>query len=897
MAQGKSDGTVYIDTKIDTSGIGRGINETKSKLNSVSDSVKRFGDNLRKAFSGVKTTGATSGFTNYENQIKKLELQLEKLIEKQIRFVETGGNVKSRTFAGMEYDIAQVSARLEELRAKKSAFDSLSASEQNAVSNSQMLANTISLIRSSFANLIPNLKTATKNILTFAGRGILNGIKKIGSQVKKLASSLLSVGKSAKKSNRSLLMMLGSSLLFSTVFRAISALINSFKEGIQNLAQYSDEANSSMSALKTATSQLKNSLATAFMPLITIVTPALVSFINMLNKALTAIGAFFSALSGKSTFTKAVAVQQDYASSLDKTAKSADKAKKAQNSYTSSLDELNIISKNDDESQLGGGAGGVNPSAMFEEMPISDSIKAFADKIKEIFNNIKEFIKNEDWDGLGEYLAEGINIALQYLYDALNWENVEEKVMPFITAFTQTFNSLVDNIDWDLLGRTIGTGINTLVNIVYELITGIDWGNLGVSIGESINGLFSEIDWTKAGETLGEAINGLLDLINGFLEETDWKQIGNAIIDFIFGGIKELDVTALAQGISDLVLFIPKAIIGALQGTDWGEVANVLWQKIKDLFIGIKWGEIASTVSEGIGSLLGAAIKFAITFLSNIWNDFMDAWDGLIEWWKEVAFEDGQFTIQGLLDGIWEVVKNIGKWLLENIVNPFIDGFKEAFGIHSPSTVMSELGEFIIQGLINGIKSLIIDLKLSVNKIKDSVVNIFKKVKESVIGIWDGIVKGIKSAVNGIIGFINGMISGVTKGINAIIGLLNNLSFDIPDWVPEFGGKTFGFDIPKITPPKIPYLATGAVIPPNAPFMAMLGDQTNGRNLEAPEDLIRQIVREEAGVNTQILDALLQIAKNTRETADKDLIIGDREIAKANLRGQNSMGFSLITEG
>ena len=77
----------------------------------------------------------------------------------------------------------------------------------------------------------------------------------------------------------------------------------------------------------------------------------------------------------------------------------------------------------------------------------------------------------------------------------------------------------------------------------------------------------------------------------------------------------------------------------------------------------------------------------------------------------------------------------------------------------------------------------------------------------------------------------------------------------------------------------------------------MLGDQTNGRNLEAPEDLIRQIVREEAGLNTQILDILLQIAQNTRETADKDLTIGDREIAKANLRGQNSMGYSLIMEG
>lgn len=173
----------------------------------------------------------------------------------------------------------------------------------------------------------------------------------------------------------------------------------------------------------------------------------------------------------------------------------------------------------------------------------------------------------------------------------------------------------------------------------------------------------------------------------------------------------------------------------------------------------------------------------------------------------------------------------------------------------------------------------------------------WRAVKDIFEGIWHLMLSVMKAPINGIIGMVNALIGGVTQGINAIVDLLNNLSFDIPDWVPEFGGKTFGFDIPKITPPKIPYLAQGAVIPPNAPFMAMLGDQTHGRNLEAPEDLIRQIVREEAGVNNQILDILLQIAQNTRETADKDLTIGDREIAKANLRGQNSMGYSLIMEG
>lgn len=797
MAQGKSDGTVYIDTRIDTSGIGKGINETKSKLNSVSDSVKRFGDNIRKAFSGVKTTGATSGFTNYENQIKKLELQLEKLIEKQIRFVETGGNRKSRTFAGMEYDIAQVSARLEELRAKKSAFDSLSASEQNAVSNSQMLANTISLIRSSFANLIPNLKTATKNILTFAGRGILNGIKKIGSQVKKLASSLLSVGKSAKKSNRSLLMMLGSSLLFSTVFRAISSLINSFKEGIQNLAQYSNEANASMSALKTAAGQLKNSLATAFMPLITIVTPALVSFINMLNKALTTIGAFFSALSGKSTFTKAVTVQQDYAEGLKDTSKNAKEAKKSLNQYLSGLDEIRTFTakQNEEDTQE---QKGISPQDMFTEEAIPSNVSAFADKLKEIFENLKKYFKNQDWKGLGKYLANGVNTAFQYLYDVLNWENVKNKIVPFIKGFTETFNSLVDNIDWGLIGRTVGTAINTLVNILYELITGIDWKNLGVKFGEGINGLVSEIDWTKAGETLGEAIKGLLDLIIGFLEETDWQQIGNAVADFIGG---------------------------------------------------IDWTGITSRLFEGIGAALGALTAF-------LWGLIEDAWNSVVEWWKEVAFEDGKFTMKGLLEGILEGLGDIGTWIVDNIFTPFINGFKEAFGIHSPSTVMAEMGVFIIRGLLDGILSLFPDLEDSLKNIKKIFTEKLSDIKsiwdekwdsfyEKVSGIWGKISDTVSSAIDKMKGWISDLID----KFNDAKSKLSSLSSKAKTSSVLYSGvgSSIGSIISGIGNIKIPKLATGAVIPPNAPFMAVLGDQRRGTNIETPEDLLRKVVREESG--------------------------------------------------
>lgn len=91
------------------------------------------------------------------------------------------------------------------------------------------------------------------------------------------------------------------------------------------------------------------------------------------------------------------------------------------------------------------------------------------------------------------------------------------------------------------------------------------------------------------------------------------------------------------------------------------------------------------------------------------------------------------------------------------------------------------------------------------------------------------------------------MIRGVASGINTVIRALNRLSFDIPSWVPVFGGKRFGFNIGTISAPQIPYLASGAVIPPNKEFLAVLGDQKQGNNIEAPESLIRRIVREESG--------------------------------------------------
>ena len=107
--------------------------------------------------------------------------------------------------------------------------------------------------------------------------------------------------------------------------------------------------------------------------------------------------------------------------------------------------------------------------------------------------------------------------------------------------------------------------------------------------------------------------------------------------------------------------------------------------------------------------------------------------------------------------------------------------------------------------------------------------------------VWDKMTNAIKTAVNGIIGFINWMISAVVTGINAVINALNGLSFDLPD---IFGGGHVGFNISTLTAPQIPYLAQGAVIPANREFLAVLGDQSHGTNVEAPLDTIKQAVAE-----------------------------------------------------
>lgn len=127
-------------------------------------------------------------------------------------------------------------------------------------------------------------------------------------------------------------------------------------------------------------------------------------------------------------------------------------------------------------------------------------------------------------------------------------------------------------------------------------------------------------------------------------------------------------------------------------------------------------------------------------------------------------------------------------------------------------------------------------------RIKNAIVDKFTSAKNTVVGVFNGMGDAIRSVLNNIISVVNGAISKVNGVVSAIESAFSFGPWKVPT---PFGSKTIGFRATFPRVPTVPYLAKGAVIPPRSEFLAVLGDQKQGNNIETPEALLRKIVREE----------------------------------------------------
>ena len=567
--------------------------------------------------------------------------------------------------------------------------------------------------------------------------GVISGFGKalgkgLAGKAKSAVTSLKGLSKPADKAAKSIL-KLSNMFKLMLIRMAMRAVVQGVKEGMQNLVQYSGDANQAMSELTSSMTYAKNSFAAAFAPILSFVVPAITVLINALATAVGYVNQFFSALGGKGTFVRAKKVNQDYAASLKKTGGAAKQAGKDAKKALAPFDDLVQIQREGADDSSGGSSGGIDPSQMFETVAIDQGISDFANKLKELW-------QAGDWEGIGQLIGQKINDSVQKFTDYISWDNVGAKITAFVTAFTTLFNSLVANIDWYSIGIMMGTGINTLVNTLYLLLTQIDWLMLGSALATGLNGMVATIDWNLFGATLGAFFQAKISGLYGFVDTADWPLIGQAIGNGLNGTISQIDwgmlgllfATGLGglfsvagnfaqtfdwtgfgnsialslstffrtfdwagsgTAISDIVIGILDALLTVIIQTDWWAFGDGIATAIEH----IDW----TTVANRFFAVIGAALGGFAAFLGGLLSDGVEE---AKNYFQEKIKECGGNVVDGILMGIVDGMKSIGTWIKANIFTPFMDAFKDAFGIHSPSTVMAEMGQYLWDGFCNGIK-------------------------------------------------------------------------------------------------------------------------------------------------------------------------------------------------
>lgn len=648
--------------------------------------------------------------------------------------------------------IVELSKRLQELKARQKELQSsgIGLGHQEYDSNAAEIAQINSVLKDYQKSLTDTgretrkFSKTTQSAFLKAASAVGNFAKSIGrglaNKAKQAVSSLKGLGKSSNNVSKSIL-KLSNMFKLMLIRMAMRAAIQGVREGMQNLVQYSDRANQSMSGLMTNMTYLKNSFAAAFAPILSYVAPVLNTLINLLATAVGYINQFFSALGGGSTYIRAKKANEDYAASLKKTGGAASQAGKEAKKAQAPFDDLVQIQQQGVDAS-GGGGGGASPSDMFETVGIDKGISDFANKLKELF-------AAGDWEGIGKLIGEKINEAVQKFTEFISWDNVGAQITAFITAFTTMLNSLVATIDWYAIGIMMGTGINTLANTLYLLLTQIDWLMLGNALSQSLMGMVDTVDWNLVGATIGAYFQAQISGLLGFIIGTDWGAIGAALATCLMGITGAIDwgqfgylmaaglngafalllefastfdwtefgnnvATGIStffqtfqwaqagEALSTFVIGILDFLITAVQQTDWASFV----QGIVDCIEAVDWiglaGKIYTLLYSALGVAFGALANFIGTLIADGFAKAKDYFNGKIE-------ECGGDVWEGMLKGIVDAAKGVVSWIKTNVVDPFINGVKAGFGIHSPSTVMAGMGQYLWEGFCEGVKEFFSD--------------------------------------------------------------------------------------------------------------------------------------------------------------------------------------------
>lgn len=547
-----------------------------------------------------------------------------------------------------------------------------------------------------------------------------NGISAAG----RFAKGLLSLGRGARNTAGGFQGGPKGLLMYGLGIRSLFALVNRLRsvltEGMNNLAQYSDNTNGSLSMLMSSLTRLKNALATAFAPILNVAAPMLNLLVQKVTEAVTALGQLFASLTGQSGFVAAKRVNQDYAKSLNSNADSAKKANKENKKLQNTLfgfDQINKLNDNsdgDDTADTSTG-GGLTPADMFESVPINSKVSDFAKKLKDAW-------KNADFTEIGQIFGTKLNDAL----NQISWGPIQEtaqKVGKSIGTFISGFVEVPDlgtNI-----GKTIAGAVNTGVGGINAFLDNTRWDSVGKFIGDGLNGAVDTIDWPGIGHLYAQKWNAIFTTIGESARTFKWSDFGKNLAAGVNQTIADFDWAGNGARIGDLAKGLLDTISTFLEQTDWRK----LGESIRTFVVSIDWTGIVNELVRGFGAAAGALGALIGGLIGDAIKDAK-------KYFQKKAEECGGSLWKGVLKGILDAIMNVAVWIKKNICDPFMKGFRNAFGIHSPSTVMAEMGKYLIEGMLNGITDKISDIKQKFSEIKDAISKKWSEVQTDTTKKW-----------------------------------------------------------------------------------------------------------------------------------------------------------------
>lgn len=979
-----ADGSVIIDTRLDTSGISSGINEVRAafkdlaksvrdinekissvfddgiedirnsfasleeRTNSVEDSVNELGDSVNRTNSGISkgfskansiipqtgkhVSSLGQQFGNLGNIVKKIgfligsAFAVGKLVQFGKECLELGSdlaevqNVVDVTFTTMSDKVnefaksAITSAGLSKTMAKQytGTFGAMAKafgfSEEQAYNMSTQLTQLTGDV-ASFYNLDQGEAfTKLKSVFT----GETESLKDLGVVMTQTALDQFALANGFGKTTSAMTEQEKVALQLKFVTQQLSAASGDF---IRTSDSWANQ-------VRVMQLQLQSLKASVGQGLINIFTPVLKVINILLGKLATLANAFKSfteLITGKKSSgqtsgsgaglagTDAIADTADqYGQAADNAEKLADatndnakatkKANKETKNYLSSLDEVHKATSTGSNSSptpsSSGGSGGAGNSGLPSSVgnvdygnlaegetaldKISDSAKKLADLLKKLWKPFQDAWKKEGkntinaaktaLDGLKK-LAVSVGKSLVEVWTNGTGTTMLTTMLKIAQNVLKTVGNIASGFADAWSKNNVGTQI--IQNIADTLVVVMQFVE---KIAEDTATWAANLNFYPLLESISNLTSTFAPILESIGNVLEW--IYNNIVLPMLKWLIETGIPTVINLVSDLAGFF----------------AN--HQSIIEAFGAALIGAFAAAKIAGLASRIAGSITTVASFIKGL-IALMTGSSGIMGGIKAIATAVGPggifiaavtacIAIGVLLYKNWDKIKEVAGKVWDWIKN------KTITFVNTISSGLKNLASKIVS-IWDNIKSsahqkwtaIWSTVGNLVGRIKDGIVERFTSAKDKVVEIFGGIKDTIRNILNKVIGIVNSAIGTVNSAIGGIESAMSFGPWEIPT---PFGSKTIGFSASFPRVPTVPYLAKGAVIPPRSEFLAVLGDQKQGNNIEAPESLLRKIVREESGgqqsggnvrftaqINRRtVFDEIIEEAKLRRDTSGRN---------------------------